>query len=154
MSRVRDDSKAWPVIAALATALGASSLRADADGPLSDPTRPPVSAQIVAAEPDVPARGELSLRGIFHADDRRFAVIDGRRVEVGDRIAGAELIAIEVDRVRLRRDGALVEIELVASAFKSARARGAAEASRRPADADALARPSSNPTATARGAAR
>lgn len=91
---------------------------------LPDPTRPPASARIAptAAAPDADAK--LELRAIFFADDRRFAVLNGRRVEVGDRVAGAEVVAIDVDRVRLRREGETLELELVAPAFKNARRSG------------------------------
>ncbi|MBK7951733.1 MAG: hypothetical protein IPK00_23960 [Deltaproteobacteria bacterium] len=98
---------------------------------LPDPTRPP-AASLIAAPAAQDTNEKLELRAIFHAEDRRFAVINGRRVQTADRIAGAEVLAIEVDRVRLRRDGEIVELELVAPAFKNARQTGLPSASRRP----------------------
>lgn len=121
MSDARWTSKLGLSLAALASTLLGEAPPVHADAVLSDPTQPPAAARVAEAEPDEVVRGEPALHGIFHADDRRFAVVDGRRVEVGDRVAGAQVVAIEVDRVRLRRDGVLVEIELVASAFKKAR---------------------------------
>jgi hypothetical protein len=53
-------------------------------------------------------------------------------VQVADRIAGAEVLAIEIDRVRLRREGEIVELELVAPAFKNARRAGTTTASQSP----------------------
>ncbi|MFO0691014.1 MAG: hypothetical protein U0900_20115 [Myxococcota bacterium] len=88
---------------------------------LPDPTRPPAGSLIAQPAPAPDANEKLELRAIFHADDRRFAVINGRRVQAADRVAGAEVVSIEVDRVRLRRDGEIVELELVAPAFKNAR---------------------------------
>jgi hypothetical protein len=94
---------------------------AQADEMLSDPTRPPVSAPAAPGGPEQDANAPLELRAIFHADDRRFAVINGRRVQTADHVAGAEVVSVEVDRVRLRRDGEIIELELVSSAFKNAR---------------------------------
>lgn len=91
---------------------------------LPDPTRPPASARLATPTTAPDADAKLELRAIFFADDRRFAVVNGRRVATGDRIAGAEVVAIEVDRVRLRRGGETLELELVAPAFKNARRSG------------------------------
>ena len=93
-----------------------------ASEPLPDPTQPPAAALAVEAEvPEQKATAELELRAIFHADDRRIAVINGRRVEVSDQIGGARVLAIETDRVRLERAGEIIELELVSPAFKNAR---------------------------------
>lgn len=97
---------------------------------LPDPTRPP-AANRIAAPAAQDTNEKLELRAIFHAEDRRFAVINGRRVQTADRVAGAEVLAIEVDRVRLLRDGEIVELELVAPAFKNARQTDLPSASRR-----------------------
>jgi MSHA biogenesis protein MshK len=94
---------------------------ARAGEPLPDPTRPPVEALPASPAPEAVAPSRLELRAIFHADDRRLALLDDRRVAVGDRIGDATVIAIESDRVRLRKGGEIVEIELVSSAFKNAR---------------------------------
>lgn len=104
---------------------------------LPDPTRPPAASLLAAPVAAQDANEKLELRAIFHADDRRFAVINGRRVQTADHIAGAEVLAIEVDRVRLRRDGEIVELELVAPAFKNARRTGLPSASQSPASPDA-----------------
>lgn len=151
MSSARSLSKVALLSAALGLIAGNGSLRARADAPLSDPTQPPAAARIAADEPEAVDHGQPSLHGIFHASDHRFAVVDGRRVEVGDRVAGARVVAIEIDRVRLRRDGALIEIELVASAFKNARRSRPAT----PADPSPPQRPdSTHPASIARGAVR
>lgn len=107
------------VAASLAALFAAASPRAAE--PLPDPTRPPAAANLdaVPAAPDADAA--LVLRAILHADDRRIAVINDRRVRVSDAIGDARVIAIEVDRVRLRRGDEIVELELVSPAFKNAR---------------------------------
>ena len=98
--------------------LSAATVRASE--PLPDPTQPPAAA-IEAEVPEQKATAELELRAIFHADDRRIAVINGRRVEVSDQIGGARVLVIEIDRVRLERAGEIIELELVSPAFKNAR---------------------------------
>ena len=111
---------AWPWIC-LAAVLSLSPARA-ADR-LSDPTRPPEAARAVAPPTAEAEKGDpaLVLSAIFHADDRRIAVIDGIRVREADRIGSARVLAIEADRVRLQRGDEIVELELVSPAFKNAR---------------------------------
>ena len=111
----------WRVGAAVALLLfSVATVRASE--PLPDPTQPPAAALAVeAAVPEQKATADLELRAIFHADDRRIAVINGRRVEVSDQIGGARVLAIEIDRVRLERAGEIIELELVSPAFKNAR---------------------------------
>ena len=106
---------------ALGSALLLAIATARAAEPLPDPTQPPAAALRTA---DLPAKNEeegLDLRAIFHAGDRRIAVINGRRVRENDRIGGARILAIDVDRVRLQRGDQIVELELVSRAFKNAR---------------------------------
>ncbi len=88
---------------------------------LSDPTRPPDAARAVAAPAPAAADETLALSAIFHADDRRVAVINGVRVREAGTIGGARILAIETDRVRLRRGEEIIELELVSPAFKNAR---------------------------------
>jgi MSHA biogenesis protein MshK len=94
---------------------------ARATEPLADPTQPPAAALLAAEPPAKNEDGGLDLRAIFHAGDRRIAVINGRRVRENDRIGGARVLAIEVDRVRIQRGDEIVEIGLVSRAFKDAR---------------------------------
>lgn len=113
------DARRTALAASLAAVLASASLHAAE--PLPDPTRPPASAR-VDARPAAPVRDEaLVLHAIFHADDRRIAVINGRRVRVAESIGDARVLAIEIDRVRLRRGDEIVELELVSPAFKNAR---------------------------------
>ncbi len=90
------------------------------DPTLHDPTEPPAAA-LTVDDTDQKPNADLELRAIFHADDRRIAVINGRRVGVADQIGGARILAIEKNRVRLERGGEIVELELVSPAFENAR---------------------------------
>lgn len=113
--RVRCGAVAATFVAVLAAA------SPHAAEPLADPTRPPAAAHLDAAPAAPAADGTLVLRAILHADDRRIAVINDRRVRVSESIGDARVLAIEIDRVRLRRGDELIELELVSPAFKNAR---------------------------------
>ena len=106
---------------AISGALFFAVATARATEPLADPTQPPAAALLTADPPAQSEDGELDLRAIFYAGERRIAVINGRRVRENDRIGGARVLAIDVDRVRLERGTEIVEIELVSRAFKDAR---------------------------------
>lgn len=110
------------IVGAAAALLLSSVATVRASEPLPDPTRPPAEALAVEAEvPEQKATADFELRAIFHADDRRIAVINGRRVAVSDQVGGARVLAIEKSRVRLERGGEIVELELVSPAFENAR---------------------------------
>ena len=79
------------------------------DSELGDPTRPP-AARVAAAEV-APA---LVLQAIFWAPERPAAVLDGRRVSVGDRVGAFVVDQIEREAVRLRGAGGFVELRLAA----------------------------------------
>ncbi len=78
----------------LAAALVASAAE------LTDPTRP----ALLPPPPTGPAPTDagLALDSIFISETRRVAVIDGRRVEVGDPVGGARVVGIAISGVRLR----------------------------------------------------
>jgi MSHA biogenesis protein MshK len=63
-----------------------------------DPTRPasytPAAAPVAAGRP--------RLESVLIAPDRRIAIISGQRVQVGDRIYGAEVVSITESEVVLR----------------------------------------------------
>jgi len=89
--------------------------------PLSDPTRPHEAARADVVPAAKAGDDNHQMHAIFHADDRRIAVINGVRVRESDPIGGARVLAIEADRVRLQRGTEIVELELVSPAFKNAR---------------------------------
>lgn len=63
---------------------------------LRDPTRP-YSAQVMLEAS--PARFEVN--AIVNSDKRRLAIVNGRRVGIGDEVGGAVVVAIRVDEVVL-----------------------------------------------------
>ena len=76
-------------------------------GPPADPTRPPSAQEIRAffgqeSNATEPEAQRWQLQSILIADQRRIAIINGRRVSEGDRINAAEVLTIEPGRVELR----------------------------------------------------
>ncbi len=98
------------LIAALLMGLSASPAVAQA---LSDPTRPPAAP---AASPDEglneTAKGALRLQSVLISPGRRVAVIDGRLVQLGERIGDATLVAISESQVVLQRAGGRETLKL------------------------------------------
>ncbi len=72
-----------------------------ADEGRRDPTRPPIDAPVVGDGPFVPASGESRVSSIVLSGSRRVAIVDGRRVGVGDLVASGEITAIEVGTVHV-----------------------------------------------------
>ena len=53
---------------------------------------------------------ELKLNGVFFSQNEGFALINNRMVKVGDLVAGAKILKIELDEVELEQDGAVVKL--------------------------------------------
>lgn len=88
------------VLPALAFALVAAQAAAQ---PLSDPTRPPAAAEEQKGER---ALGERpGLQSILISSGRKFAVIDGQTISIGQKFGDATLVAIRADEVVLRKAG-------------------------------------------------
>jgi Tfp pilus assembly protein PilP len=109
------------LIVLLGILLHSTALRADPLDGMSDPTRPkgwraPVHA---SAGQQVRPADELRLQGIFSVGGRRSAMLSGQRVRVGDRVAGAQVIGIDKNKVILRVDGETVELASVLPEVKS-----------------------------------
>ena len=100
---------------ALALAFAAPAL---AQPDLDDPMRPPGPR---TQEP-TPSAGEriagLNLTSTVVAPNRRIAVIDGRRLRIGDAVAGARIVAIEPAAVRLRAEGRSYTLRLLPQTIK------------------------------------
>ena len=97
---------------ALALAL-AASFCLGADDEIGDPTRPPnanITSKIAQDPDEVPE--EFRLTTILTARGRTIAVINGRRVQVGDVVNGAEVAAIHADRVLVRGPDGPLELRL------------------------------------------
>jgi MSHA biogenesis protein MshK len=76
----------------------ASAVSAAAQG-LVDPMRPAGAGE---GETAAPRPAGPVLEQIVLGDGRRFAVISGRRVALGDRVGDARVVAIGADQVTLR----------------------------------------------------
>ena len=73
-----------------------------ARGELRDPMRPPTFHAPQAPATDRPT---FALSTVVMAPDRRVAVVNGERVQVGDRVGGARVVEIGPAHVRLQQDG-------------------------------------------------
>ena len=99
----------------------AMTVQATPHGELRDPTRPSgrqlsdgdgVAQNETAATP-------LQLQGMLSRGGERTALINGRRVAVGDRVDNAQVVAIEINRVMLDQDGETIELVVGAGPVKA-----------------------------------
>lgn len=105
----------------LLCALGAvQGAAAGDDAALRDPTRPSGwhAAQDTSADGRRPVDA-LRLQGTFSVGGERSALVSGQRVLVGDRVAGAQVVGIDRNRVILRVDGETVELAAATAPVKS-----------------------------------
>lgn len=89
-----------PPASALAAVLLALAPQAHAQA-LADPTRPP-SLSRLSPDGEIARPAGPMLQSIVLSPGRRFAMINGKVVSVGDRVGSATLVAIDIDSVRLR----------------------------------------------------
>ena len=84
---------------------------------LTDPTRPTDPAAFFGTR--TAAGGNAwSLQSILLASDRRVAVINGKRVQEGDRIGSARVIRIRDSQVLLRTGGRSLTLRLLPQTVK------------------------------------
>ncbi len=81
----------------------------DLDG-LTDPSRP--SARGAQGDEGV-GRGGLVLESTLLSPERQFAVINGQKLTVGERIHGAQIVAIGAYEVILNRSGTRSALRMV-----------------------------------------
>lgn len=84
---------------------------------VQDPTRPPV--QLLHPTAGVAMLAGPQLQSILisrSAGGRHIAVIDGETVRMGDKVAGARVVAIRADEVQLERAGTRERLKLQAPA--------------------------------------
>lgn len=84
---------------------------------LSDPMRPPAPGP-AAARAAKPEDTRAGLQTVLISATRRIAVIDGQQVEVGSRIRGGEVAAINPNQVVIRRPRGEQVLELVPGASR------------------------------------
>ncbi len=82
---------------------------------LDDPMRPPQAVTRSAATRVEPG---FSLSSTFIGAQERRAVINGKTVRIGDRIAGARVETIEPTQVRLQRGGSEILVRLLPTRVK------------------------------------
>ena len=92
----------------VALALACTAL-ASAEEALRDPTRPYPYKPVAAG---LQSERKLSLTAIVVSERRRVAVVNGRAVGQGERIAGAEVVEILLHAIKLRRGGRITTVPL------------------------------------------
>jgi hypothetical protein len=102
----------------LSACLAAAIIAVVATVELADPTMPPTHAGVGAAAP------ALRLQGIVRAQDRLFAVIDGRHVVPGDRVGVWRVVEIRRDAVQLRDGSRELELRLAPEIRREVTPRG------------------------------
>lgn len=104
---------------------------------------------------DIRAQKTLRLKGVLVSDSSRTALINGRPVQEGDRIGGAEILSIEQRGIRVRLSGEVLTVNIggtfrrdsAAPAFVKATERPASASERRatPVQAKSVAVPAAEP---------
>ncbi len=84
-----------------------------ADDILRDPTRP-FSVPALAAT----RNATFVVSAIFVSEDRRVAIVNGRRVTEGDEVDGAIVVKIQTDGLRLNLGGLAIEARLTPAGFQ------------------------------------
>ena len=77
---------------------------------LADPTRPPNAASGESADPS--AHAGPMLQSILFARNRRYAVIDGQQVRLGEKFRGATLVGLTVSEATLQSGNATTILKL------------------------------------------
>ena len=92
---------------------------------LSDPMRPDDGTGITAPGKQTgattikaPAKINLWVQSIQIGQGERTTTINGKLLKVGDKIGGAQLIAIEHDQVKLRKGRELIKLMFLPRAIK------------------------------------
>lgn len=107
--------KVWAFLLLLTVLTGVNDVAA-----LNDPTRPPSrrssskSPKKIVATPTV----RLELTSILVAPERRVAVINGRPVQVGERIGEYRVMDIQFDVVLVKNDHRLLPLTLKSGVVK------------------------------------
>jgi len=84
-----------------------------------DPTRPPDFVAAVVSG-DAAEQGETwTLTSILVSPQRSVAIINGKALRVGETLAGATVMKIELSGVTLQHNGELINLKLVPIAVKT-----------------------------------
>lgn len=79
---------------------------------MADELRDPTKPWRDASPPQAQSAPGFVVNAIFVSDTRQVAVVNGRRVGVGDRVDGAEVVSIVDDAVTVRIQGRRVLVPL------------------------------------------
>jgi hypothetical protein len=91
---------------------------ADTGAMLPDPTRPYAFATTVQAE-TLPAEGvQWRLSGVRIREGEKSAILNGKVVRIGDRLAGATIVEVNPADVVLTQDGQRIVVKLILSSIK------------------------------------
>ena len=94
---------------------------ADAPGSMRDPMRPPAAMQAPVSEPaGAAASVEVTPRHLMVIDGRRYLIVAGRRLGVGDRLGTARIERLDDGSVWLREAGVLRHVSLIGGIVKRA----------------------------------
>ena len=83
--------------------------------PLADPTRPPMQGPAELRQSEAPSS---RLQSVLISAGRSVAVIDGRAVQLGERVGDATLVSIEPSEVTLQRGAARERLTLLPGAIE------------------------------------
>lgn len=88
---------------------------------LNDPTKPPTHLLALTSKAEKTKRKaqKLNLTSIYLSSRGNSAVINGKRVEAGDTVSNARVTSIELDGVRMYRNGSNFKVLLVPLVVKT-----------------------------------
>ena len=90
---------------------------------LDDPTRPPGYRLVLPGGKKASTKTYYSLSSVRISKMRRTAVINNRKVETGDIVNGAKVIAIYPSSVKLSKQGKTFTVRLLSQVVKKVRTR-------------------------------
>jgi hypothetical protein len=94
---------------------------ADTAGPMRDPMRPPSAVQAPVSEPAAAAAAvEITPRHLMVVDGRRYLIVAGRRLGIGDMLGTARIERLDDGSVWLREAGVLRQVSLFGGIVKRA----------------------------------
>ena len=88
---------------------------------LRDPTMPPGYDHAGGYAESASGPQELQLTAIFNVPGNPGAMINGRRVQPGDELAGGRVVAIRADAVLFERSGEILSLRLPVLSVKTNR---------------------------------
>jgi MSHA biogenesis protein MshK len=87
--------------------------------PVADPTRP-ASLAVGNTSADISQPLKWKLTSTLIGPQRRVAIINDKIVQIGQKIDGAELVAVDAGSVMIRYSGKKIQLKLIAGTVKQA----------------------------------